>query len=703
MPNRLSRETSPYLLQHQNNPVDWFPWGPEALARAKSERRPIFLSIGYSACHWCHVMEYESFENQRIAEYLNQHFVCIKVDREERPDLDQIYMNAVQLMTGRGGWPMSVFLTPDLQPFFGGTYWPPTSGRGMPGFDQILAAVVDAWQNRREAAVSQAAEMTEHLQSVGEDASGVGFQPAQKLNLQLLKSAEQKLQRAFDMTHGGFGTAPKFPHSMDLQVLLRMWQRHPGPESLHMVTLTLDKMAMGGIYDHLAGGFARYSVDERWLVPHFEKMLYDNSLLMTAYLEAFTATHEERFARVVRETADYILNYMTDVDGGFHCTEDADSEGEEGKFYVWMPQEIEAVLGKERADLFCYVYDVTPEGNFEHGTSILNLPKTITQCAAIKGIDVKVLEQGLAQMRQELLAVRDRRIRPGKDDKILVSWNALMIDAMARTAVILGLPIYLELAERAAYFIVTKMSRPDGRLLHTYRHGEAKLDAYLDDYAYLVNALVTLYESTFNENWINEAVRLADILLARFADQARGGFYFTADDHEQLIARNKDLHDSSVPSGNAMAATALLRLGKLCGRSDYLSAAEGALLAGLSVMERSPTAAGQLLIALDMYIGPMPEIVIVGPDNDQTLAALADLQKRFVPRRVLGRGSPGQQQSQHLAPLFAGRTSAGEHPSVFICEKFACQAPVTGLDAIRRQWDALAGAAADDNSGRRTG
>ncbi len=691
MPNRLSRETSPYLLQHQNNPVDWFPWGPEALTRAKTESRPIFLSIGYSACHWCHVMEHESFENQGIADYLNQHFVCIKVDREERPDLDQIYMNAVQLMTGRGGWPMSVFLTPDLQPFFGGTYWPPTSGRGMPGFDQILAAVVDAWQNRREAAVAQGAEMTAHLQSVGEDASGVGFQPAQKLNLQLLKSAEQKLQRAFDMTHGGFGTAPKFPHSMDLQVLLRMWQRHPGPESLHMVTLTLDKMASGGIYDHLAGGFARYSVDERWLVPHFEKMLYDNSLLMAAYLEAFTATHQERFARVVRETADYILKYMTDPEGGFQSTEDADSEGEEGKFYVWTPPEIEAVLGKERAKIFCYVYDVTSEGNFEHGTSILNLPKTIAQCAAIKGMEVKKLELDLAQMRQELLAVRDKRIRPGKDDKILVSWNALMIDALAKAGVTLSQPSYLAAAEKAAAFILAKMSRPDGRLLHTYRHGEAKLDAYLDDYAYLVNALVTLYESSFDEKWIDEAVRFADILLARFADNERGGFYFTADDHEQLIARNKDLHDSSVPSGNAMAATALLRLGKLCGRNEYLSAAERALLIGLSVMERSPTAAGQLLIALDMYLGPMPEIVIVGPDNDETSAALTDLHQRFIPRRVIGLGKPGQKHTQHLGPLFAGRTAAGEHPSVFICENFACQAPVSGLASIRQQWDKLNG------------
>jgi uncharacterized protein len=692
MSNRLSRETSPYLLQHQNNPVDWNPWGPEALGRSKTEEKPIFLSIGYSACHWCHVMEHESFEDQSIADYLNQHFVCIKVDREERPDLDQVYMNAVQLMTGRGGWPMSVFLTPDLQPFFGGTYWPPSARGGMPGFDQVLRAVADAWQNRREMAIAQAAEMTEHLRGESGERKA---ESREKLSLSLLKSAEQKLQRAFDWTHGGFGAAPKFPHSMDLQVLLRTWQRQR-PESsaketaLNMVTLTLDKMAQGGIYDHLAGGFARYSVDERWLVPHFEKMLYDNGLLMAAYLEAYTATGAARFARVASETADYILRYMTDPEGPFHSTEDADSEGEEGKFYVWTPPEIKAVLGQERGDIFCYVYDVSPQGNFEHGQSILNLPKAMSQCAALRGWELTKLEADLATMRQELLAVRDRRVRPGKDDKILVSWNALMIDALAKAGVILSRPDYLLAAEKAARFILTKMSRPDGRLWHTYRHGEAKLDAYLDDYGYFVNALVTLYESSFDEKWIDEAVRLSDIVLAWFADQERGGFYFTADDHEQLIARNKDLHDSSVPSGNAMVATALLRLGKLCGRNDYLSAAEGALLAGLGVMEHSPTAAGQLLIALDFYLGPVPEIVIVGPDNAETRAALADLQQRFVPRHVIGRGKPGQQHSGNLSLLFAGRTSDGETSSVYICENFACQKPVSGEAAIRQSWDQLA-------------
>ncbi len=698
MPNRLAHESSPYLLQHQNNPVDWHPWEPAALARAKAEDKPIFLSIGYSACHWCHVMEHESFENQPIADYLNQHFIPIKVDREERPDLDGIYMNAVQLMTGRGGWPMSVFLTPDLQPFFGGTYWPPAPRMGMPGFEQVLHGVADAWQSRRAAVLEQAAELTRHLQHVGEDeapqpspAVVPAPQKSSTLNRALLQNAALKLQRAFDFTNGGFGAAPKFPHSLDLQLLLRIWRKEQRQGVLDMVTLTLDKMAAGGIYDHLAGGFARYSVDERWLVPHFEKMLYDNALLLSAYLDAFLATSHPRFARVCRETADYILTYMTEADGGIHSTEDADSEGEEGKFYVWTPAEIREILGPERGDIFCYVYDVTPSGNFENGHSILNLPKSIAQVAGLRGWEVSKLESDLAAMRAELLAARDRRVRPGKDDKILVSWNALMIDALARAGMVLTEPRYLAAAEKAARFILEKMSQPDGRLLHTCRHGVAKLAAYLDDYSYLANSLVTLYESTLDEHWIDEAVRLADILLARFEDKSQGSFYFTADDHEALIARNKDLHDSSIPSGNAVAATALLRLGKLCGRPDYLTAAEGALLAGLSVMERSPTAAGQLLLALDLYLGPVPEVVLLATSDKEMRQLLASLQTRFVPSTVIaGRtNQPGKYQSPHLTPLFAGRSLVSNQPTLYLCQNFTCQAPVTGADAIGHEWDRL--------------
>jgi uncharacterized protein YyaL (SSP411 family) len=722
MPNHLAGETSPYLLQHQNNPVDWHPWGPEALGRAKAEDKPIFLSIGYSACHWCHVMEHESFENEPIARYLNEHFVSIKVDREERPDLDQIYMNAVQLLTGRGGWPMSMFLTPDLKPFFGGTYWPPTPRMGMPGFEQVLVAVNDAWRNRREPLLKQADELTGHLQGGEEEmASGgrespgtdapVGIQsnreattasrrcPASRspliapdTSLQLLQNAARMLRRAFDGRSGGFGSAPKFPHSMDLQLLLRMNKRQPQQDLVEMVTLTLDKMAAGGIYDHLAGGFARYSVDERWLVPHFEKMLYDNALLTSAYLDAYLFSHDERFARVVRETCNYILTYMTDAAGGFHSTEDADSEGEEGKFYVWKPAEIKQLLGDKAGERLCYVYDVSDSGNFEHGQSILNLPKTIEQCAALRGWALEELKSELAESRAKLQTVRDQRVRPGKDDKVLVSWNALMIDALARAARIVDQPEYAIAAEKAAHFILQQMSRDGGRLLHTWRHGTAKLDAYLDDYAYFINALVTLYEATFNEHWIDEAVRLADLMLRHFEDRDRGGFFFTADDHEQLIARNKDLHDASVPSGNAVAAAALIRLGRLTGRTAYLDAAGRTLAAAKSVMERMPTAVGQMLIALDMWLGPGKELVLVGgSDEIVNQQLLSDIQQAYLPNCVIAyrTSATSAVDAPALEPLFAGRTASSGQPTLYICENFTCQAPIAGASPIKAAIDSL--------------
>ena len=690
MSNRLANETSPYLLQHQNNPVDWYPWAPEALARAAQEEKPVFLSIGYSACHWCHVMEHESFENAEIAGSLNEKFVCIKVDREERPDLDQIYMNAVQLMTGHGGWPMSVFLTPQLQPFYGGTYWPPRESRGMPGFDQVIVAVSDAWQNRREQALEQAGKITEHLAQLGTSET-----TSDRLQLDVLRTAEAKLEQVFDFTHGGFGRAPKFPHPMDLHVLLRIWHRWPREGVLNMVTLNLDKMARGGIYDHLAGGFARYSVDERWLVPHFEKMLYDNALLTGAYLDGFLATGNTDYERVARETLDYVLNYMTDENGGLHSTEDADSEGEEGKFYVWTPDEVQSVLGPEVGTHFCYVYDVSAEGNFE-GKNILNLPKTIDQCASIRGWETEQLHQELAEARNKLLAVRDARVRPGKDDKILVSWNGLMIDSMARADGILGTRharssgAYLHAATRAADFILTHLRRADGRLLHCWRLGQAKLDAYLDDYACLINALVSLYEASFDERWIDEAVRLADIVMAHFHDPAGGGFYYTADDHEQLIARNKDVVDSSVPSGNSMAATALLRLGKLCGRSDYMGAVQGTLQMALELMKQSPTGTGQMLVALDMFLGPTSEIVVLGnPSSAGTSETLSNLRRRFVPNHVLAcRQTADASGSASLDPPFRDKTSSGE-PTVYICQDFACQAPVSGPDATIAAWDQL--------------
>ncbi len=695
MPNRLATETSPYLLGHAGNPVAWYPWGEEALGLARSQDKPIFLSIGYSACHWCHVMEHESFEDERIAGLLNEDFIAIKVDREERPDLDQIYMNAVQLMTGRGGWPMSVFLTTDLKPFYGGTYWPPTARGGMPGFDQVLAAIADAWKNRRQQALDQAESLTEHMEQIVAPQLEHG-----ELQLGLLDHAASAISRSFDRTYGGFGQAPKFPHPMDLRLLAHRWHRSGGDDLLHMLTMTLDRMAAGGMYDQLGGGFHRYSVDERWLVPHFEKMLYDNALLIPCYLDAYCITGDAEHARVAREICEYVLREMTDSAGGFYSTQDADSEGEEGKFFVWTPEEIETILGAAAARTFSYVYDVTPEGNFELGRSILNRPKTLAQCAQVLGRDADELARELADGRAKLLAERERRVHPALDDKVLVAWNGLMIDALAQAAGVMDEPRYLAAAARSAGFILSQMRQSDGRLLHSWRQGKAKLAAYLDDYSCLANALVSLYEADFDERWIDAAIELTDQMLALFHDPAQGGFFFTAKDHETLITRPKDLYDNAVPSGNSMAAMVLLRLGKLTGREDYLSAAESTLRAAVALMQQAPRGTGQMLLTLDFFLGPTPEIVVVGDLRQAaTAAVLADLRHRFLPNKLLAcrRADRITEGSKALALLFAGKNVGSAEPAVFVCEHFACQKPVLGKDAAVAQWRALARSTSEHN------
>ena len=690
MSNRLASETSPYLLQHAQNPVDWYPWGDEAFQAALKLDKPIFLSIGYSACHWCHVMEHESFENPTIAALMNERFVNIKVDREERADLDQIYMSAVQRLTGRGGWPMSVFLTHDRRPFYGGTYWPPSDRGGMPGFDRVLAAIHEAWTNRRDDLVAQAAELTEAI-------SGSMIDPtAAPPSAELARGAEAKLQRVFDRRYGGFGAAPKFPHPMDLRLLLRTWRRAPRPDALEVVTKTLDKMAAGGIYDHLGGGFHRYSVDERWLVPHFEKMLYDNALLARAYLEGFLATGNAAYSQVVRETLDYLTREMTSLEGGFCGTQDADSEGEEGKFYVWTPEEIATILGEPAAKTFCYVYDVSPEGNFE-GKSILNLPKTIEQCAKILSRDIAELRGELKAQREQLLAARAKRVAPGLDDKIQTNWNGLAIEAFAAAAGALAEPRYLDAARRAATFILERLRIADGRLLHAYRSGQARHPACLDDYACLGDALVTLYEASFEERWIDEASRLAEQMLREFADPQGGAFFFTGKDHEPLIVRQKDLVDSSVPSGNAAAATFFLRLGKLTGRTDLLNAAAGILRDAAGVMRDSPLGAGQMLLALELQLGPTWEVVLVGdsapaggsaPAGNGAGSIAADIRGRFWPQRVLA-GRPGTGHSTALDAIFEGRAASGTEPAMYLCENHVCQAPLMGAE-IQAKLDQLA-------------
>ncbi len=686
MPNRLASESSPYLLQHANNPVDWYPWGDEAHAKSRAEGKPIFLSIGYAACHWCHVMEHESFEDVDIAKLLNQNFVCIKVDREERPDLDQIYMHAVQMIAGRGGWPMSMFLTPDLKPFYGGTYWPPRDSRGMPGFDRILHAVLDAWRHRQEQVQETAANLTDSVRRL----ENWGEPEEDSLRLDTLWKAAGALERSFDHTHGGFGGAPKFPHPMDLRLLLRAWQRTGREGLLSMVTQTLEKMAAGGIYDQLGGGFHRYSVDERWLVPHFEKMLYDNALLTPCYLEAYQATGNADFATVARETLDYVLHEMTGPEGGFYSTLDADSEGEEGKFYVWTADEVRAALG-EAFDRFAYVYDVTPEGNFE-GHTILNRPKTWEQCAKILGQDEPTLRSEMAECRAKLLALRGPRIRPGLDDKTLLSWNGMMIEAMAMASAILDEARYVDGARRAAEFLLTSMRTGEDGLAHSYRLGTARGDAFLDDYACLASGLMALYEATFEERWIDEAARFLDYVLAHFQDPNGGGFYYTSDRHETLIARQKDALDSSVPSGNSAAATALGKLGRLTGEARFSDAAEQTLRAAATFLDQYPTGMGQMLLALDAHLGPSSELVLLAdPGSIETKQALSALRRAFLPRAsvTLRSMNAAGATSKLLDAQFAGK-SAQTSPTLYVCSGSTCQPPVSGAEAIAAQFDKLA-------------
>jgi uncharacterized protein YyaL (SSP411 family) len=682
--NRLAGETSPYLLQHATNPVDWYPWGPEALARARTENKPIFLSVGYSACHWCHVMERESFESPEIAALMNEHFVNIKVDREERPDLDQIYMSAVQAMTGHGGWPMSVFLTPDLKPFFGGTYFPPTDSRGMAGFPRVLLGVNRAWQERRDEIQESAAEMTERLRTFGTLPKGSGA-----LDTGLLEQAARATLRSFDPVHGGFGGAPKFPHAMDLKALLRHHARTADSHALHAVAHTLDKMARGGIYDHLGGGFARYATDERWLVPHFEKMLYDNALLASVYLEAHQLTGDGNLARVAGETMDYVLGRMTDPQGGFYSTEDADSEGVEGKYYVWSLAEVNAVLGAERAKTFCYVYDVTEQGNWE-GHNILNLPRTLVQSAKLLGRDEDALRAELAGCRVELLAARQGRVPPLKDTKVLVSWNGMMIAALAEGGRIKKDDRYLNAARRAGEFILEQMRRDDGKLLHTFKDGRARLDAYLDDYANLVDGLTRLYEATGEPRWIQSSLDLARVMIDEFADLEHGGFFFTGHSHEALVARPKDFYDNATPSGNGMAATALLRLGALTGREDLARAGRSALESVQLVLEREPAAGGQSLIALDFLLGPTREFAVLsGSDHAEFQAVLEAIATPFLPHKVVAPATPEQAaQLGGKLSLLGDRLPLGGRTTTYICEHFACREPLVGTSDIER---ALAG------------
>jgi len=642
MANRLAQETSPYLLQHKDNPVDWYAWGPDALTRAKEEDKPILVSIGYSACHWCHVMEHESFEDEQTAAEMNSRFVCIKVDREERPDVDAIYMEACQAMTGQGGWPLNVFLTPDQVPFYAGTYFPPEPRHGLPSWRQVLGAIDEAWRTRRAEIEESAGRIVNRL------SGGALLQPSEdELDPGLLDQALENLRGAFDPVNGGFGGAPKFPPASTIEFLLRRGDTD-------MTARTLRAMASGGMYDQIGGGFARYSVDAHWIVPHFEKMLYDNALLARAYLHGWQVTGEPLFEQVCRETLDWALREMRADEGGFYSALDADSEGVEGKFYVWTLDEVREALGDD-AEAAITALGMSEQGNFEGQ----NIP--------VRAGDLP------AELRARLYDVRATRVWPGLDDKRLTSWNALMISALADAGAVLGEERYLGAARACAEFVLGTMRDERGRLLRTYKDGRAHLNAYLEDHAFLVEGLLTLYESTFEPRWFAAARELANQMIERFADEERGGFFETSSDHEQLVARRKDLEDNPIPAGNSSAAYGLLRLAALSGEHEYERRAEGVLRLLHEIAPRHPQAFAHLLQALDFRLAQTKEVALAGTDTAELERVV---RSKFRPHIVLAGGEPDG------VPLMEGREPVDGRAAAYVCEQFSCRQPVTKADEL---------------------
>ncbi|MDX6288651.1 MAG: uncharacterized protein QOH42_450 [Blastocatellia bacterium] len=676
--NNLINETSPYLLQHAHNPVDWYPWGEAALGKARAENKPILLSIGYSACHWCHVMEHESFENEDIARLMNENFVNIKVDREERPDLDQIYMNAVQMMTGQGGWPMTMFLTPEGVPFYGGTYFPPIDRYNMPGFPRILASVAEAFRSQPEQVAGTATAMLGELRRVG-----LAEQSREGLTTDVLDSAVRRISANYDRTNGGFGGAPKFPPAMNLEFLLHHHHRTGSTESLEIVEHTARKMSEGGMYDQLGGGFHRYSVDAKWLVPHFEKMLYDNALLSRFYLHLYQATKNPAARRIAEETLDYVVREMTDAGGGFYSSQDADSEGEEGKFFVWSRQEILDVLGERDGSLFCDFFDVTERGNFE-GENILHITSSIAEAAARNKISAEDLQTLLNTGRQKLFALREQRIKPGRDEKVLTAWNGLMLASFAEASAILERSDYRNVAEANARFLLSSLKK-DGLLLRTYKDGKAKLNAYLEDYACLINGLISLYEASGDLTWIESAVALADTMIEQFWDDSEGGFFFTGKSHEKLIVRSKEFLDNATPAGNSIATQSLLRLNLLTANDDYRRRATAVLRLLADQIRRYHSAFGFALSALDFYLGTPLEVVIVGSPNAQLDELRRTVWQTYLPNRVIAMCDKDHQRAAALVSLFLGRDTLALEPTAFVCRANTCQRPVTNPDDLLSQ------------------
>ncbi|MCI0813169.1 MAG: thioredoxin domain-containing protein [Chloroflexi bacterium] len=692
MPNRLINETSPYLLQHANNPVDWYPWGQEALDRAKAEDLPILLSVGYSACHWCHVMERESFENPEIAAIMNERFVSIKVDREERPDIDSIYMSAVQAMTGHGGWPMTVFLTPDGKPFYGGTYFPPDDRGGTAAFPKVLTALSEAYRNDRENVVKTTEQLIERMELMGSANAG----NSSPLTEDVLHQAFRRIAGDFDDRHGGVGIQPKFPQPMTYEFLLRYHLRTQNAEALDMVELTLERMANGGIYDQIGGGFHRYSTDTYWLVPHFEKMLYDNALLVQLYLHAYQVTGKPMYRRIVDETLAYVTREMTSPEGGFYSAQDADSEGVEGKFFVWMPQEIQGVLGDDDAEVVGRYYGVTPHGNFE-GRNILHVALDAATLAADEGLTADEFSRLIDRAKQKLLDVRSRRVAPQRDDKVLTSWNGMMLRAFAEAGAILGRPEYVKVAEQNAKFLLDSMVK-DGRVLRTYKAttdetgatgalGEAKLNGYLEDYAFLIDGLLALHEASFGQRWLAEAIRLGHHMVDLFWDDATGLFYDTGRDHETLVVRPRDFSDNALPSGSSMASGVLLRLSVITGELGFREKAEAGLRSVRDVMTSYPTGSGHWLGDLDFLLSSPKEVVVVGPRWDEKTEALfREVYRHHMPNRVfLGVDPSASGESGTDIPLLRDRDTLGGQPTAYVCENYVCNLPVVDPKELAKQ------------------
>ena len=671
--NRLIHEASPYLLQHAHNPVDWFPWGDEAFSKAKEEDKPVFLSIGYSTCHWCHVMAHESFENERIAKILNEHFIAVKVDREELSGVDAVYMDFVQKTTGPGGWPMSVFLTSEAKPFYGGTYFPPVDSYGRPGFGTLLTSIEDAWRNRRDEILKSSEQIVLALQEE------VSMHGELTLTEDVLKNTFQNLGQIYDSQYGGFGNAPKFPQPSMLSFLLIYSHRTENEDALGMVENTLEKMSDGGIYDHLGGGFHRYSVDQKWLVPHFEKMLYDQALISRAYIQAFQITPKQAYQQTAREIFNYLLRDMTSTEGGFYSAEDADSEGHEGVFYVWTPKQIDKLLSRNEEKLFKEYYGVTDAGNFERGSSILNITVPLEQVAKKIDIDPEDAAAILQSAENKLFQVRQKRIRPHRDEKIIAGWNGLMISSLAYGGAVFDVPRYIQAAQRSADFVMGGLYET-GRLRRYYANEQAHEYAVLDDYAYLIRGLIDLYQADFDPKWLEHASKLADQMIALFEDENTGGFYLTGSDTQNLIVRIRPDYDGATPSGNSVAAAELIRLSELTGNREYFEHARKTLTLFQKDLKSRGASLTELLSTADLWLGPRSEIVIAGEiQSDDTQQIIKSIRGQFLPRTAVLVRDPETNANKldQIAAIVKAHEPIDGKVTVYLCEDFVCKQPIT--------------------------